>query len=134
MMALAAAIKDHWHAVERDLLTMGYHADDIGTKLDTCELISIVVAAPPGTAVHHADPTRWSKTEELIANLGEQQAGLLSLDARYARPQVDSSPVKRLTEFDTLAPYKGIALDASPVDEFTAKLKARQEALRKGQK
>ena len=28
MIALAACIKDHWHAVERDLLAMGYHADD----------------------------------------------------------------------------------------------------------
>jgi hypothetical protein len=82
MIALAACIKDHWHAVERDLLDLGYHADDIGTKLTTCELISVVLAAPPGTAVHHHDPTRWSRTDELIANLGEQQAGLLGLDCQ----------------------------------------------------
>jgi hypothetical protein len=132
MIALAAAIKDHWHAVERDLLAIGYHADDIGTKLTTCELISIVLASPPGTAVHHFDPNAWSRTDELIANLGEQQAGLLNLNARYARPQVDSTPVKPYSEFEHLAPYKGIILEAAPVDEFTAKLKERQRIAREG--
>lgn len=132
MIALAAAIRNHWHAVERDLLALGYHADDIGTKLTTCELISVVLAAPPGTAVHHYDPNAWSRTDELIANLGEQQAGLFSLNARYARPQVDSTPVKPYSEFNTLAPYRGIMLDSAPVDEFTAKLKERQRIAREG--
>lgn len=129
MIALAAVIKNHWHAVERDLLALGFHADDIGTKLDTGELISIVLAAPPGTAVHHFNPNAWSRTDELIANLGEQQAGLLNLNARYARPQVDSAPVKS-GELESLPPYKGIVFDAAPVDEFTAKLKERQRIAR----
>lgn len=131
MIALAACLKDHWHAVERDLLAMGYHADDIGTKLSTCELISIVLASPPGTSVHHFSGS-WSKTDELLANLGEQQAGLFGLNARYARPGVDSAPVKPYSEFETLAPYKGIVLDSAPVDEFTAKLKERQRIVREG--
>jgi hypothetical protein len=131
MIALAAAIRNNWHAVERDLLAMGYHADDIGTKLDTCELISIVVAAPPGTAVHHFSGS-WSKTDELLANLSEQQAGVFDINARYARPGVDSAPAKPRSEMDTLAPYKGIRLDAAPVDEFTAKLKERQRLARLG--
>lgn len=130
MIALAACIKNHWHAVERDLLALGYHADDIGTKLSTCELISVVLAAPSGTAVHQFDPTRWSRTDELLANLGEQQSGLLKLDARYQRSGVDSAPVKPYSEFDTLAPYRGIVLESAPVDEFTAKLKARQQERR----
>jgi hypothetical protein len=130
MIALAACIKDHWHAVERDLLALGYHADDIGTNLTTCELISIVLAAHPGTAIHHFDPTRWSRTDELIANLGEQQAGLLNLSARYARPQVDSTPVKPQSEFDTLPPYKGVQLESFPHDEFTVKLRERQRQAR----
>lgn len=135
MIALAAAIKDYWHAVERDLFALGRTADDIGTdKLTTCQLISIVLAAPPGTAVHAFNPNAWSRTDELIANLGEQQAGLVSLNARYARPQVDSSFVKPRTEFDSLPPYEGIPLDAAPVDEFTAKLKERQRFWREGKK
>jgi hypothetical protein len=132
MIALAAAIRNHWHAVERDLLAMGYHADDIGVNLTTCELISVVLAAPPGTAVHHYDPNAWSRTDELIANLGEQQAGLLNLNARYARPRVDSTPVKPYNEFDALPPYKGIVLESAPVDEFTVKLKERQRIAREG--
>lgn len=133
MIALAAAIKDHWHAVERDLFALGRTADDIGTpKLTTCQLISIVLASPPGTAVHHFDPNAWSRTDELIANLGEQQAGLVNLNARYARPQVDSTPVKPYSEFESLAPYKGIVLEAAPVDEFTVKLKERQRIVREG--
>lgn len=130
MITLAAAIKNHWHAVERDLLALNYCADDIGTKLSTCQLISIVLAAPPGTSVHHFDPHAWSRTDELIANLGEQQAGLLNLNARYARPQVDTTPVKPYSEMDSMAPYMGIALESAPVDEFTTKLKARQRRAR----
>lgn len=134
MIALAAAVRDYWHAVERDLLALGYTADDIGTRLDTCQLISIVLAAPPGTSCHHFDPNAWSRTDELIANLGEQQAGLVNLNARYARPQVDSAPVKAYSEFDNLAPYKGIMLESAPVDEFTVKLKERQRIIREGMK
>ena len=132
MMALAACVRDHWHAVERDLLDLGYTANDIGTKLSVCQLISVVLAAPPGTAVHHFDPTRWSRTDELIANLGEQQAGLLSLNARYERPQVDSVPApKPLTNAAGLRPYGGVQLDGAPVADFQAKLKALQEKRRR---
>lgn len=130
MIALAAAINTYWHAVERDLLDLGYHADDIGTKLTTCELISIVLAAPTGSAVHRFDPNCWSRTDELLANLGEQQAGVLSLNARYARPQVDSTPVRRQTEMDFMPAYMGVQLDSAPMDEFTAKLKERQRIAR----
>lgn len=131
MIALAACIRNHWHAVERDLLAMGKSADDIGTKLSTCELISIVLAAPTGTAVRESDPTRWSRTEELMANLGEQQAGLVSLGARYPRPQVDSTPQKPYDSMAQLAPYKGIQLEsADSPSEFMKKLRERQQRLR----
>lgn len=131
MIALAAVVKDHWHAVQRDLLAMGYHADDIGTKLSLWELVSIVVASPPNTAVHHATGG-WSREAQLLANFSEQKAGLIGLNARYARPGVDSREVKPLTEFDTLPAYKGIALEAMPADEFTVKLKERQRLTREG--
>lgn len=130
MIALAAAIKDHWHAVERDLLALGLHADDIGTpKLSTCELISIVVAAHPGTALHHFDPMAWSKEAELLANLGEQRAGLLQLSARYARPQVDSSYVPSV-QVGT-APAFGVTFDTLPNDQFMVKLRERQARARR---
>jgi hypothetical protein len=60
MITLVRIISEHWHAVERDLLSLQLHADDIGTaKLSCWEFISIVVAAPPNSAVFHADQ-RWS--------------------------------------------------------------------------
>ena len=133
MMALAACFKDHWHAVERDLFDLGFTVDDIGPNLSPCQLISIVLAAPPGTAVHHYDPTRWSRTDELLANLGEQQAGVLTLDGRYERPQVDSTPgPKPLTDTKGVvtAPFMGIPLEAHPVDEFTVRLRDRQRKAR----
>lgn len=131
MIALAAAIKDYWHAVERDLATLNLDADDIGTaKLPLTKLISIVIAAPPGTACHHWNPHAWSRTDELIATLGEQQAGVVTLNGRYARPEVDSTPMKPSTELSRAAPYQGIVLDAWPNDEFTERLKERQRKAR----
>lgn len=133
MIALSACIKDHWHAVERDLLDLGYTAEDIGTKLSVCQLISIVLVGPTSLAEHRYDPTRWSRTEELIANLGEQQAGLLSLDARYPRGQVDSRPVSKGfsgAPGETFRPMYGITMDALPVDEFSVKLREKQRKAR----
>lgn len=131
MIALARVIGTSWHAVERDLLSLGYHADDIGSKLTLWELISIVIASQPGTSVHHWTGG-WSREAEMLANLGEQRAGLIGLTSRYERPGVDPTQFKPVTEFDRLKPYDGIALDASPVDEFTVKLKERQKAVREG--
>jgi hypothetical protein len=135
MIALAAAIRDYWHAVERDLATMGLDADDIGTaKLDDCKFISIVLAAPPGSACHHFNPKAWSRTDELIATLGEQQAGVVTLNGRYERPEVDSTPRKPASVLDGMMPYRGVVLDALPNDEFTVKLKERQRIAREGAK
>lgn len=131
MIALAAAIRDYWHAVERDLATMQLDADDIGTaKLPDTKLISIVLAAPPGTACHHFNPHAWSRTDELIATLGEQQAGVVTLNGRYPRPLVDSTPQKRYSPMDGMLPYRGIVFDAMPNDEFVVTLKERQRRAR----
>jgi hypothetical protein len=135
MIALAAAIQHHWHAVERDLFTLNLTADDIGgPKLGPAQLISIVLAAPPGTACHHFDPKAWSRTDELIATLGEQQAGVVTLSGRYERPQVDSTPRKPASVLDGMTPYRGVVLDALPNDEFMVKLKERQRIAREGAK
>lgn len=135
MIALAAAIRDYWHAVERDLATMGLDADDIGgPKLDDCKFISIVLAAPPGTSCHHFNPNAWSRTDELIATLSEQQAGVVTLNGRYERPEVDSTPQKRPSVLDGMMSYRGVVLDALPNDEFTVKLKERQRIAREGAK
>jgi hypothetical protein len=131
MIQLAHVVRVRWHAVERDLLSMGYHADEIGTRLTLWELISIVVASHPNTAVHYW-MGGWSREADMLAGLSEQHAGLLGLSGRYPRPGVDSTPVKPLTEFDMAAPYKGIMLEAVSVDEFTPRLKERQRLAREG--
>jgi hypothetical protein len=48
------AIGFHWHAVQRDLLVAGLHATDMFTpKLTASEVLSLIVAAPPGSSVCH---------------------------------------------------------------------------------
>ena len=128
-MTLARVISEHWHAVERDLLSLGYHADDIGSKLSIWELVSIVVAAPPNSAVFHAEGG-FSKTDELLANLSEQHDGVIKLNGRYARPGVDDTRRVPTSDMELLAPYDGIALQAMPVDELVRTIKERQDAAR----
>jgi len=122
MMALTRVMGTNWHAVERDLLALGFHADDIGTpKLSVWELISIVVAAPPGSAVHFKTGS-WSKEAEMLANLGEQQAGLLSLEGRYPRPGVQYQHTPRYSVDEK--PAFGVSMQSFTVDEFTSKKRA----------
>ena len=92
----------HWHAIKRDLLTLQRSADEIDAgTLPFHELVSIVVAAPPTSSVFVA-MDGWSKTDQLLANMQEQQAGLISLPHRHNRPGVSqaeaSAPEFRPTE------------------------------------
>src|SRR5574338_885910 len=108
MMLLIRVFKESYHAVERDLLTMGYTVDDIGPKLSVWQLISIVKASPPGSAVFHAENKGWDRASHLLANLGEQQAGLMNLKSRHPRPGVDYYEPQRLSSDEQ--PYKAISL------------------------
>lgn len=133
-MTLVRIMGQSWHAVERDLLALGYRREDIGTpKLTLWELISIVVAAPPGTAVHHAQTRQGSLSQEaqLLADLGEQYAGLINLRSRYARPGSDSSfrPPMQGT-IAALPDYSGVSLDAYPAEEFKQRLAEMQRERR----
>ena len=93
MMTLAHAVSHYWHAVERDLLALGFRADDIGTRLQIGELVSIVIAAPPGSAVRDAMEQGWTREAHLLANLAERDAGLINLPGRYPRPGVAETPI-----------------------------------------
>jgi hypothetical protein len=122
MMTLTRIMHRHWHAVERDLFALGRTADDIGTpKLTLWQLISIVVAAPHGTAVREAIDGGWTQTDKLLANLGEQQAGVLRLTGRYPRPGVATDESRTHTTVSGLKPYGGIQMDTMTVDELIAK-------------
>lgn len=88
MITLAGIMADHPRAVERDIIHEGYRMSDIGNALSYSEFASIVLAAPRDSAVREAIDGGWSQTDHLLANLQEQRAGLVDLDARYARPGV----------------------------------------------
>lgn len=91
------AIGNHWHAVQRDLLAMGFRAADMFTpQLTASELISIIVAAPAGSAVRYAFDGGWSLTDHLLATDMEHRAGFVGLPGRVQRPGVpiEVAPVK----------------------------------------
>lgn len=141
-MTLTRIMCQHWHAVERDLMDLHWCRDEedgrikhmlTGSEITLWQLISIVVAAPPGTAVYHAETRSGPLTPEaqLMMNLSEQQAGLVDVERRYQRAGVDSNfKPPRYGTMEALPNYKGVALEALPVNEHQAKLKELQERAR----
>jgi hypothetical protein len=113
MMTLVRICGEHWHAVERDLIALGFRKEDVGTpKLSFYELVSIVVASPPGSAVYHAETrgdTAWTPEAQLLASLRGQPA------------QADSQQPVRHNSFGTLPDYGGFKLDALPADELVSR-------------
>jgi hypothetical protein len=87
---LAAVIRRHWHALVRDVLSLGRRASDMFTeRLTFAEMVSIVVGAPPTSSVRHFLDGGWSREAQLIANLQEQQAGVATMKQPYARPGIN---------------------------------------------
>jgi hypothetical protein len=119
MITLARVGRELWHAVERDLLSLGFRESDIGTKLSVWELISIVIASPPSSALYHAEYGGWSQTDHLLANLGEQQAGLLQLSSRHPRPGVEYFEPPEMSTNER--PYNDVRMDVMTVDELKQK-------------
>lgn len=88
------AVGYHWHAVQRDLLSMGFRAADMFTpQLSAAELISVIVAAPAGSAVRYAFDGGWSLTDHLLATDMEHRAGFIGLPGRVQRPGVPGESV-----------------------------------------
>jgi hypothetical protein len=119
MIMLTRIMGQHWNAVERDLLSLGYRLEDIGTpKLTLWELISIVVESPPGSAVYHAETREGTFTPEaqLLANMGRQQ------QEQEAAPKADS--------LSALPDYRGLKLSTYTVDEFVAAREKRAAEIR----
>jgi len=83
---LGWVVGKHWHALVRDVLALGYKSGDMFKSLDLAEMLSIVVAAPPGSSVRFALDEGWSRTDHLLANLQEGNAGLADLTKPYERP------------------------------------------------
>lgn len=99
-----------WHALRRDVIALGYGVDDMFTTLDFADMVSIVVAAPPGSSVRHYLDGGWTRTDHMLANMQEQGAGHAKLDAPYQRPgleqRTEAAPVMNDGKF-----FHGEALD-----------------------
>lgn len=127
MMTLVRICGQHRRAVERDLLVLGYRWEDVGTsRLATWELVSIVLASPPGTAVYHAETRSGAMTPEqqMLAKALGFQAGDASVPAEVAPPpspqkQQPPDPLSRLAS--ATIGGQAVLLDALPPEEFRAK-------------
>jgi hypothetical protein len=84
---LTQAVGAHWHALVRDVLSLGYRIRDMFSgELGLAELVSVVVAAPPNSSLRYFLDQGWSREAHLLANMAEQRAGLSDLNEAYDRP------------------------------------------------
>lgn len=80
----------HWHALVRDVLSLGFQIKDMFTRLDLAEMVAIVVAAPPSSSLRHFQDEGWSREAHLLANMAEQNAGLAQVSEPFDRPGLGS--------------------------------------------
>ena len=113
---------EHRHAVARDLIVLGYRGRE--APIDLGEFISIVLASPPTSAVRFAAQGGWSQTDELLANLSEQYAGVHNIDRRYSRPGVEPAAA---VDPGPLTADGGVRLTPQTREEFAAR-RARDAA------
>jgi hypothetical protein len=122
MMTLVRIFGENWHAVERDLLTLGYRREDIGTtKLTLWELISIVAASPPGTAVYHAETRKGVLTPEaqlMASSMGVQ----LPSNVVDSQQRSRSAGTPGHLSLESQPDYMGLKLEALPPDELLSRL------------
>lgn len=119
---LTHAVANHWPAVVRDVLGLGYRRRDIFTTLDLEEMLAIVVAAPPNSSVRYFADEGWSREAHLLANLTEQQAGITSIPQAYDRPGMD----QRVVDPARLAPdgselFRGEVMTWEEMDQMDEK-------------
>jgi hypothetical protein len=103
---LGQVIGLHWHALVRDILALGYRRTDILTTLDLADMVAIVVGAGPNTSVRYFQDGGWNRTDHLLANALETEAGLSKITQPLDRPgalprQVSSEP--SIFEADAMA-------------------------------
>lgn len=118
---LARVVGDYWHALVRDVMEMGYRADDILTELDVCEIASIVLGAGPTTSVRHFLDEGWTREAHLIANLQESNAGVAVLQQPYTRPGLEARPLEYGHVTPPNAALKGNTMTWDEMDELDAK-------------
>jgi hypothetical protein len=124
MMTLARVVADHPHAVQRELLCHNRRFEDFGEPdakpMAVRHFVSFVIAAPPMSSLGQAVNEGWTHTDQLIANLAEQHAGLIALQHRYPRPGVDSSPVTGLAASAGQEPDTGHVTEQHAINAVAA--------------
>jgi hypothetical protein len=92
---LVRAIGFHWHAVQRDLLVLGLRAADMFTpRLTASEVVSLIIAAPPGSSVYH------------VLDNGTMLASLQLNQPDWLRKEADDPPEKTQSVFKSIADYE----------------------------
>jgi hypothetical protein len=94
------------------------------TTLTVDEMMSIVLAAPPGTATHYSRNGGWTTTDHLLATMSEYQAGLVTLSQRIARPGVTDLRPSKLPDLTGPGTRK-VMLDSMTIDEYEQRRKTR---------
>lgn len=131
MMTLARICGQHRHAVERDLLNLGpgYHLKDVGTKLTMWELVSVVVASPPNTAVFTAETRR----DQGIDFTGTEWGQVPTPVDEQPYQRVKAAPQQQSDHLAGLHDYHGVKLNAYPPDELKRKREEIMERIRNSQ-
>lgn len=86
---LGRVIGEHWQALVRDVLALGYRTEDMFTTLSVAEMVAIVCGAGPDSSVRFFMTEGWSKEAHLLANMQEGTAGLADLKKPYSRPGIE---------------------------------------------
>jgi hypothetical protein len=73
------------------------------STLDLADMLAIAVAPPPGSAVHDAMHGGWTRTDHLLANMQEGNAGLVELNHRYDRPGAYEEPSQKFVPMDDMS-------------------------------
>lgn len=73
------------------------------TTLDLADMVAIAAAAPPNSSVNDAMTGGWSREAHLMANMQEQQAGVVELNHRYERPGMYDQPEKKFVPMDDMS-------------------------------
>ena len=113
---LARVVGSCWHALVRDVISLGYRKEDIFRDLDLVDMVSIVIASPPGSSIRYYLDGGWTRTDHLLANMQEGSAGIAELSERYERPGVVKEPQKEEKEESLPSAFGGG--DALTWEEF----------------
>jgi hypothetical protein len=109
---LTQAVGRYGHALRRDLIALGYRPPEVD-RVPIGDLMSIVVGAPPGSALRYFMDGGWSRTDQLLANMAEQAAGVAKLSTAYERPGIgERSPGENIFPADVMTWDEMDRLDA----------------------